>query len=50
MRVSNKLMQRPIQVKIMDNHNGRAVITLNWGQVMRSAELLEREMSIFFIK
>jgi hypothetical protein len=51
MRVTNELMQRSIQVKIMmDNHSGRAVITLNWGQVIRSAKLLEREMVVFFFK
>jgi hypothetical protein len=26
------------------------VITLNWGQVIRSAELLESEMVVFFFK
>jgi hypothetical protein len=44
-------MQHPIQVKItMDNPSERAVITLNWGQVIRSSELLECEMVVFFFK
>jgi hypothetical protein len=51
MRVTNKLMQHPFQVKItMDNHSGHAVITLNWGQVIRFAELQEHEMTILFFK
>jgi hypothetical protein len=44
-------MQHPIQVKIMmDNPSRHAVITLNWGQVIRSTELLESEMAVFFFK
>jgi hypothetical protein len=51
MRVTNELIQFPIEVKIMmDNHSGHAVITLKWGQVITSAKLLEHEMAVFFFK
>jgi hypothetical protein len=51
MLVTNEIMQHPIQVKItMDNPSERAVITLNWGQVIRSSELLECGMVVFFFK
>jgi hypothetical protein len=51
MRVTNELIQFPIEVKIMmDNHSGHVVITLKWGQVITSAKLLEHEMAVFFFK
>jgi hypothetical protein len=44
-------MKCHVQVKIsMDDHSGHMVITSNWGQVIRDAELLEREMIVFLFR
>lgn len=51
LRVTNELSEKSHQVRIsMDKHDRRAVISTNWGNVVKDAQLLYGEMVIFWFK